>query len=87
MKVVCINDAHRPNEVPLSRWIKRNETYTVVKVVNIRQQPGVLGFKLAERDNDDLFPYTYFRADRFAPLADQPERTEKEAEVLEEELA
>jgi len=31
-KVVCINDKHRPPDVPTSCWIKEGEEYTVVRV-------------------------------------------------------
>jgi hypothetical protein len=31
-KVVCINDKHRPPEVPTSNWIKEGQEYTVVRV-------------------------------------------------------
>lgn len=66
MKVICINDKDRPNEVPLNRWIKLNEEYTITKIMIMKTQGNIGGVKLAEINNDDLFPWTYFRLDRFA---------------------
>ena len=74
LKVVCINDQHRPNEVPTTRWIKKGNTYHVVEVSKLNAQGGIYGCKLAEINNDDLVPYQYFRIDRFAvPITDKLE--------------
>jgi hypothetical protein len=81
MEVICINDKNRPNEVPANRWIKKDETYTVVEACKMNTQGGILGFKLKEINNDDLAPYQYFRASRFAPLGD----IEELEEILEKE--
>lgn len=78
MKVICINANNRPNEVPASRWIKKDQEYTVREVCKLNIQGGILGFKLEEINNDDLSPWEYFRADRFRPV--QPD------EVVSEEL-
>ena len=32
IKVICIDDKHRPPEVPITNWIKQGEEYTVVRV-------------------------------------------------------
>lgn len=78
IRVICINDKHRPNEVPTSRWIKEGETYHIVQIDKLNAQGGIYGCKLAEIDNDDLAPYEYFRLDRFA----EPEQLIGEEEVL-----
>lgn len=31
-KVICIDDTHRPNEISINNWVKKNEKYTVVKM-------------------------------------------------------
>ena len=67
MKVICINDKDRPNEIPTSKWIVKDKIYTVVKVWHIRQKPGTYGVELAEIDLSGCFPYLYFAATRFAP--------------------
>lgn len=71
MEILCINDQNRPNEIPTSRWISLGESYTIRKLVLMKQQHGIAGIKLNEINNDDLFPYTYFRLDRFAISSDQ----------------
>jgi hypothetical protein len=73
VKVICIDDSARPNEVPISRWIKKEAVYHLTKLVRMNQQGGIAGVKLAEVNNDDLYPYTYFRASRFALPADWQE--------------
>lgn len=67
-KVICINDKSRPDGIPLSKWIKESEVYTVTHVTKLMIQGGKLGFKLAEVNIDDCFPYQYFDATRFALL-------------------
>lgn len=65
-EVMCIDDTNRPDGIPTSKWVKKGEIYTVIKVVFPHSQPGTIGFKLAELNIDDCFPYQYFLADRFA---------------------
>jgi hypothetical protein len=83
MKVTCINDKGRPNEIPLSKWIKKDQEYTVLKMMKCNTQGGLLGFELAEIDLTGCNPYLYFAANRFAPLETVPE---EEIENLEEIL-
>lgn len=64
-KAICINDRNRPDGIPLSKWIKEGESYTVVDVKKLLIQGGRLGFKLEELNIDDCFPYQFFSADRF----------------------
>ncbi len=72
IEVICINDQHRPNEVPTTRWIKKGNTYHVIEISKLNAQGGIYGCKLAEINNDDLVPYQYFRIDRFAvPITDK----------------
>lgn len=66
LEVTCINDKNRPNEIPVNRWIKEGKTYHIIEVTKLNMQQGIYGCKLAEINNDDLFPYQYFRLDRFA---------------------
>jgi len=74
LKVICINDQHRPNEVPTSRWVKKGNTYHIVEISKLNAQGGLHGCKLAEIDNDDLVPYQFFRLDRFALPITKEER-------------
>ena len=82
IKVVCVDDSNRPESLPSSRWIKKDEHYTILEIVKMRIQGGVLGCKLQEINNDDMFPYTHFALTRFRPLSDQ----ELQAEVAVQEL-
>ena len=71
IKVICIDDSHRPNEIPTSRWVKKGETYHIIQIDKMNAQGGIYGCKLAEINNDDLVPYEYFRLTRFAvPIND-----------------
>lgn len=62
-QVICVDDSHKPAEVPSNQWIKKDEIYTVIKVVNCLGQ-GIKGFELAEIKIDAAL-YKYFAADRF----------------------
>lgn len=84
MKVICINDKDRPNEVPSSRWIKEGNKYTIVSVSYMSQQ-NIYGCKLEEINNDDLFPWTFFALNRFAITTEEVEKAIKEKELELEE--
>ena len=79
MKVLCINSDHKPNDFPSSKWIKKDQEYTVVKVLNMAIQGGQ-GLVLEEIDMTGCEPYVCFGAWRFRPLHEAPE------EVAENEL-
>lgn len=81
MKVIAKIVTGRPDGVPISKWIKKNEIYTVVKKVTMVFQGSVQAYQLAEIDMTDCYPYLYFAAYRFIPLVEQPE---KELENIEE---
>lgn len=85
-KVICINDKNRPNIIPLSKWLKEGEIYTVLEVMKCNVQGGLLGFKLEEIDLKGCEPYLYFSYERFAPLEDLPEIEEINTKELEYEI-
>jgi hypothetical protein len=85
MKVICINDSGRPNEVPTNRWVKKGEEYTIISVCFMTLQ-GIYGCKLAEINNDDLFPYQYFAITRFNVTIVELETAVKEKELELEEV-
>lgn len=91
MKVVCIDDKNRPNEIPTSKWVEKGKEYTVIKADYMNMQNQLLGYQLAEIDLSSCVPYLYFAASRFAIIEpDKEEEIEnaKELEVEEElELA
>ncbi len=78
MIVIAENVSNRPNEIPISKWLVKNQKYTVLEVVKCKMQGGLLGFKLEEIDLSGCFPYLFFAANRF--------RLPKEDEVEVEEL-
>lgn len=84
-KVICIDAANRPNDIPLSKWIEKGQVYTVIEVAKLVIQGGMLGFKLEELNIDDCFPYQYFAASRFGIPANQRPNMEEELERLLEE--
>ena len=69
MKAVCIDDSNRPVDIPEHKWVKKEEIYTIVKVVELKLQNNSLGVELEEIDLKDCFPYEYFLAARFAPIS------------------
>lgn len=86
MRVTCINDSNRPNEVPLSRWVKKGEEYTIVKIDKMVQQGGIGGVKLEELNNDDLYPWSYFNINRFTFSQKQLDEAIEKDEIKIEEL-
>jgi hypothetical protein len=82
IKVTCIRDNGRPNEIPSTKWLKRGTEYTVVNVMKCNVQGGILGFELAEISLKGCEPYLYFSADRFGIPVDDD--VKKEVNELEE---
>jgi hypothetical protein len=81
MKVIAINVKDKPNEIPTSRWLVKDREYTIIKIMIMKMQGGIAGVKLAEINNDDLFPWSYFRLDRFAITKEEIEKLIKSQEV------
>jgi hypothetical protein len=66
VECICINDSNRPNEIPVSKWIKKGNTYNVIFTVTVLPQKE-LGVQLAEIElTDKELPYEYFLANRFS---------------------
>lgn len=86
LKVVCVNDTNRPNEIPLNRWVKKDEHYTIVNITKMNMQGGILGCEIAEINNSDLFPYTHFGLHRFRILTNDDVMAEKSVEELLKDL-
>jgi hypothetical protein len=78
-KVICIDDKHKPNEVPDEAWIMYGERYTVV-AVDLLSSHNKIGFKLQEIIlPEKAFPYEYFDSQRFI-LSNEDEELLIEAE-------
>jgi hypothetical protein len=82
MRVICINDKGKPNEIPTSKWIKKDEEYTILEIIKCNIQGGLLGVKLVEIDLTGCEPYLYFAANRFAPAVSDTELVEDNVEEL-----
>lgn len=66
VECICVNDKNRPKEIPLRKWIKNGEKYTVVFALTVLPQKQ-LAFHLAEIELDETcHPFEYFLSTRFA---------------------
>lgn len=66
VECVCINDAGKPKEIPINKWVKKGNIYNVIFTVTVLPQKE-LGVQLAEIElTDRELPYEYFLANRFA---------------------
>jgi len=78
MKVECIDDSHRPEDISMSNWIKKGVIYTVEKLIKINMT-GDYAFELEEvKTNSPL--YAGYNIKRFKPVDELPD------DVLEREL-
>lgn len=82
MKVVCINDLGRPDDIPLNKWIKKDEEYTVIDVIVCKAQPRKpVALVLAEIDLTGCGFYKGFNSDRFRIVQLGPAEQIHEEEV------
>lgn len=65
IKCICIDNADRPNEIPISKWLELEKEYTITKIFNMKFQNGVLGAELKELDISEFATYNCFRLTRF----------------------
>ena len=66
IRVICINDSDKPNEIPQSKWIEQGKQYHITWVYKQMQQRGLQGVELKEIDLSGCFPYNCFSLNRFA---------------------
>jgi len=67
--VVCIDDSGRPSDVPLSKWVKKGNRYTIVGQ-SYMVSYGVYGVFLKEIDLSGCGIYKNFLSTRFADALD-----------------
>lgn len=80
IKIMCVDDANKPQEIPQDKWITRGEVYTLIGVQPLLSSNS-MGFELAEiKLGEECFPYHYFNPNRFIPIE------ETELDALEAEL-
>jgi hypothetical protein len=84
MRVLCINDAGRPDDVPATKWVKQGEKYTVIDVIKCNMQPGQpFAYVLDEIDLNGCGFYKGFASTRFVVTEYTPEVEQKvEEEAL-----
>ncbi len=63
MKVTCIDDTHKPNEVQQKNWIKKGQEYTALRLYR-NPLSGEQFFALEEVQPDA--PYAGYKVQRFA---------------------
>lgn len=67
IECICINDENRPSQIPISKWVKKDSKYTIIKITIHHLQDDIQGCELAEISLDEsCVPYEYFKLDRFA---------------------
>lgn len=87
-KVIAVDVQNRPNEIPISKWLVKDEAYTVYQMDYMNIQNRILGFKIEEIDLSGYFPYQYFSACRFRPFSEEDKKAEEAVkELLELEYA
>lgn len=66
VEAICINDGNRPKEIPVNKWVKKDEKYNIIYTVRVLPQ-NEIGVVLSEIEltNNEL-PYEYFLLNRFA---------------------
>lgn len=66
IKCRCIDDKGKPSEIPSSKWVKKNQEYTITHIFIMVQQNRIQGCELAEFDISMHVPYNCYRLSRFA---------------------
>jgi len=81
-RVVAVDVSGKPNDIPLNKWIVKDDVYTVIQMDHLNIQNRLLGFKLKEINIDDCFPYQYFSANRFRVFSEDDQKAMDAVEEL-----
>jgi len=66
-RLLCIDSAKRPKEIPKNKWITKDMEYTAIWITIHPEQNNIQGVQLAEISLDETcFPYETFKLSRFA---------------------
>jgi len=66
MKVICIDNSNKPENIPDEEWLEEGMIYTIVDVVELNLQKGKLGISLEElKLTEASAPYQYYSLERF----------------------
>ena len=63
---ICVDDKHKPLEIPFCKWVVKGQEYHITHVYNNIHQNGIKGVELFEHDISECLPYNCYRLDRFA---------------------
>ena len=67
IKLLCINDQNRPEDIPLSHWVEEGFFYTLKDIKKLTIQGGILGVQIDEIDLLELGgQHEFFALNRFA---------------------
>ena len=81
VRCICINDSEKPNVIPISHWVKKDEQYTIEFIAYCTMNKK-MGFGLSEIYIPEYCePYQFYDANRFLIFE---EDIEKFKELLEE---
>lgn len=69
-RCICINDKDKPNEVPSSKWVIKDNIYHITEISNHPLQGGIHGCKLQEVNLNGCSPIEYYKLSRFAIFED-----------------
>jgi hypothetical protein len=89
IKAVCMDDANRPNDIPIEEWIERGKTYTIIKVINNLKKGRVgrvsqcLVLKEVHISNSK---YAGYNVHRFRPISYGEALTESLEEQINKEI-
>lgn len=80
VRIVCINDKDRPQEIPLNKWPKKDEWYTMTHLYYHPVQL-VQGIDIAEMElGPEEYPYGTYKLSRFAVHKDDLEKLKQMVE-------
>lgn len=65
MKILCIFDENKPNQIPKEKFVKKGEWYELIFIAWCKPQL-CQGFELSELTlNESCKPYEYYKGNRF----------------------
>ena len=70
VRVICLNEKGRPNEIPIDKWPIEGEQYHIKWIYKQLQQKGIQGVELAEFDISECVPYNCYDLRRFGIFSD-----------------
>jgi len=67
IKLLCIDDKNKPEDIPFTHWVEEDVLYTLKDVASLTMQNNKLGVQIDEINLKDLLlQHEYFSLNRFA---------------------